>query len=184
MFNFEFEGWESVPHRFRGLEDKFGINGKAQECKNKNLYLYGQTGAGKTVMAVFVMRILLRESNTEGNKNICKFISYPEFVFTMQSNFENAELWIKKISLYRGCLILDDFGGERLTDFARLVSYLIINHREQYNLQTIITSNYTLNEIDIMIDRRISSRIAGMCGKEGIIELSGDKRLIHTGNQS
>jgi len=51
---------------------------------------------------------------------------------------------------------------------------LIINYREQNKLQTIITSNFTLDEIDKYIDRRISSRIAGMCE---IIRMSGDKRL-------
>jgi DNA replication protein DnaC len=51
---------------------------------------------------------------------------------------------------------------------------LIINYREQNKLQTIITSNFTLDEIDMYIDRRISSRIAGMCE---VVRMSGDKRL-------
>jgi len=47
-------------------------------------------------------------------------------------------------------------------------------------MQTIITSNFTLDEIDMYIDRRISSRIAGMCE---VVRMSGDKRLNQKGGQ-
>jgi DNA replication protein DnaC len=81
---------------------------------------------------------------------------------------------VDEIKKYKQLIVLDDFGAEKMTDFVRQVSYLIINYREQNKLQTIITSNFTLDEIDMYIDRRISSRIAGMCE---VVRMSGDKRL-------
>ena len=62
-----------------------------------------------------------------------------------------------------------------MTDFVKQIIYFIINEREQRCLTTIITSNFSLAQLDEHIDSRISSRIAGMCK---VIQLSGrDRRL-------
>jgi len=44
-------------------------------------------------------------------------------------------------------------------------------------LPTIITSNFGLNEIDEMIDSRISSRISGMCE---VLQIKGKDRRLKT----
>ena len=76
---------------------------------------------------------------------------------------------------FEGWLAIDDIGAEKLTEFVRQITYYILNEREQRELPTLITSNFSLMEIDEMIDSRISSRIAGMCE---VIKLSGkDRRL-------
>ena len=72
-------------------------------------------------------------------------------------------------------MIIDDIGAEKLTEFVRQTFYYIINEREQWLKKTIITSNYSLDELDEYIDGRISSRIAGMCE---IVELGGKDRRV------
>ena len=81
---------------------------------------------------------------------------------------------VEELQKYDSCLVLDDFGAEKTTDFVRQISYLIVDYREKYELQTIITSNYFLKDIAILLDDRLSSRITGMCK---IIKLEGDKRI-------
>ena len=72
-------------------------------------------------------------------------------------------------------LFLDDLGAEKLTDFVRQITYFILNEREQNELTTVITSNFSLKQLDEQIDQRISSRIAGMCE---ILKFTGDDRRI------
>jgi DNA replication protein DnaC len=83
--------------------------------------------------------------------------------------------YASEIARFRGILMIDDLGAEKLSDFVRQVTYYIINEREQRMLKTIITTNFTLEQICDQIDPRISSRLVGMCE---VVKLSGkDKRL-------
>ena len=161
-----------LPLIYRDAVDDYNVMEKLDP--NKSYFFYGDTGAGKTFSAIEILK--RRWKNGQSGR----FISYPELIFSIQTNYEqNAEM-VDEIKKYKQLIILDDFGAEKMTDFVRQVSYLIINYREQNKLQTIITSNFTLDEIDMYIDRRISSRIAGMCE---IIRMSGDKRLNQKGGQ-
>lgn len=72
-------------------------------------------------------------------------------------------------------LIIDDFCSEKYSEFIEECFYRILNKRWENNLTTIISSNYSLQEISERIGDRIASRIAGM---SQILELKGeDKRL-------
>ncbi len=150
------------------MKDKYNIKGKVNRLKNNSVYLYGEAGSGKTVLSTFILRKIWSEGKNG------KFVVFPEFIYELQSGYEESLDKVNNVKCFDDCLVLDDFGAERMTDFVRQTSYIIINYREMNELQTIITSNFTLDEIDANIDRRISSRIAGMCE---IIKLEGDKRI-------
>jgi len=160
----------TLPPKYHNIIDKYDAESKAKLLKNKSLYIWGETGSGKSVLAVMILKLHWKENKS------AKFVHYPEFIFEL-THAEHAQDMIPKIdeiSYCKNLVILDDFGAERLTDAVRQISYLIIERRESHYLQTIITSNFSLSEIDKLIDRRISSRIAGMCQ---IIEMKGDKRI-------
>jgi len=156
-----------IPLIYRDAEDKYDIRKYIKDI-NKSLYLFGEAGSGKTFLATLILKDIWK------NKKKGAFLSYPEFIFSIQTDYENKASLVDENKTFNGCLVIDDFGAEKMTDFVRQVSYLIINYREQNRLQTIITSNFTLDEIDKYIDRRISSRISGWCK---ILKLSGDKRI-------
>jgi len=157
----------NLPPIYRKTADKYNFESHIKDiCES--LYLVGEAGGGKTFLASMILKELWKK-NLDG-----MFLSYPEFIFSIQTDYENKSNLVDEYKTFSGCLVIDDFGAEKMTDFVRQVSYLLINYREQNRLQTIITSNFTLDEIDQYIDRRISSRIAGMCR---VINMSGDKRL-------
>ena len=162
---------QSLPVKYRNIIDRFDMEKQAKEICDKSLYLYGKTGTGKTALATFI----LKELWSLGKKG--KFISFPGFVMWLQGNIEMSYEEIKDNAKYDGCLIIDDFGAERLTDYVRSVIYYMINTREQNELQTIITSNYPIKEINHKVDDRIASRISGMCE---VIEMQGKDKRIKT----
>ena len=59
------------------------------------------------------------------------------------------------------CICFDDLGAEKLTDAKRENLYYIIDSRYREMLPTIITSNFTINEIN-EVEPRIASRLAEM----------------------
>jgi DNA replication protein DnaC len=59
------------------------------------------------------------------------------------------------------CLILDDLGAEKLTEATRQNLYYIIDERYKNMGKMIITSNFTIDQIN-EIEPRIASRLAEM----------------------
>ena len=163
---------EIIPLKFQSIDtSKTKI---LEDCYGKSVCLTGGVGTGKTVFACSLLKKYIQD------RKECIFISFPAWIMKLQSSFRYEDSdpfeYAKEIALFEGILCIDDLGAEKLTDFVRQITYYIVNEREQRMLITIITSNFSLDEIDNQIDSRISSRIAGMCQ---ILNLKGeDKRLI------
>ena len=139
----------------------------------KSLFLTGSVGRGKTVFIASVAKAYLKTGIP------IKWISFPKFIMELQNMFRSSDDSpydeAKKVAKYESMLFIDDLGAEKLTEFVSQIMYYIINEREQNMLPTIITSNYSLSEINQQIDARVSSRIAGMCE---VLEFKGiDKRI-------
>lgn len=139
-------------------------------------FITGTSGVGKTVLMAEICKAVLKDP-----KSNVRWLSYPEYIVTLQSGFRDknfrADEYIKEAAHFPGTLAIDDLGAEKLTELVLQTTYYILNHREQYNLHTLITSNYSLAQINKAIDPRISSRIAGECA---IIELKGKDRRLNT----
>ncbi len=160
---------------------KIGVPPKYVEVKsdkdyknmtNTGTYIWGSAGTGKTVLACSIAG----EHILNGGE--VSFYSVPKLIMQLQDSVrKDGESYydiLHKISKEE-ILILDDLGAEKLTDFVRQSLYFLINEREQWERTTIITSNYSLDDLDKHIDGRISSRIAGMCE---VVEMTGaDKRM-------
>lgn len=169
-----------LPAKFVALNtDKKEILKKSLE---KSLFIWGDVGTGKTVFIASLVKEYIKKGIP------VKWYSFPSLIMELQKAFStnkidsytgekiNAYYIAEKVALTRNILFLDDLGTEKLTDFVRQIMYYIINEREQRQLLTVITSNFSLSKIDEQIDSRISSRIAGMCE---ILKFTGkDRRMI------
>lgn len=159
-----------IPKKF--IEVESGIQ-NIDDLMNKSVFITGSAGVGKTVLMASLIKKYIRQGKS------VKWISYPEFIMTLQGMFRNNDQnpyeYAEQVANFDGVLAIDDLGAEKITEFVRQITYYIINQREQNMLKMIITSNYNLKEIDEMIDGRISSRIAGTCE---IKKLEGKDRRI------
>lgn len=147
----------------------------------RSLFIAGSFGAGKTYYAVSVMKNYI-----DNIPNTCfvppfnrlpLFITIPELLLKIRSTFSLERCEEEIVDKYSNAplLIFDDLGAEKTTDFSLQTLYIILNRRYNEQLQTIITSNLTLDEVKNKLGDRIASRIAGMCA---VLHMKGqDKRL-------
>ena len=165
-----------IPIKFRDIEcDKPDI---VKQGSEQSMFITGTAGVGKTVLMSGIIKEILKIKERK-----VEWLSYPGFIMELQSlfkkdnditPFERAE----EIASFPGTLAIDDIGAEKITAFVQQITYYIINYREQEMLHTLITSNFSLQQIDDQIDTRVSSRIGGMCK---IVKLTGKDRRLEKG---
>lgn len=127
---------------------------------DQGIFLTGITGCGKTHLAVAVLRELAKEGKASLFKNVSELLLDIRGSFREGAKITEQEL-VEKYSV-APVLVLDDLGSEKSSEYAINTLYIIINHRDQELLPTIITSNLTLTEIEIKLNARIASRISGL----------------------
>jgi DNA replication protein DnaC len=156
-----------VPKRFlnpRSHTDKLNFE--------KGYFFHGPVGTGKTDCAASLLKNIVL--NTEPGKEsgrltipseLALFVSVPMMLLNIRSAFKKDSIdeneIIKKYTKVK-ILVLDDLGTEKVSEWVMQTLYIIINARYEDEKQTIITSNYDLNEIKESLNDKIASRITAM----------------------
>jgi DNA replication protein DnaC len=143
------------------------------------LYIYGACGCGKTHLSCAIKR------RANELRLSCSLFFSSDIFLRIRKSFDNgSETESSIIDLCapeyekeggENFAIFDDFGNQKITDYAIETWYNIINRRYMNGYPTIFTSNLSLKEISVSMTDRIASRLAS-----GIIfEMKGnDRRLI------
>lgn len=145
------------------------------EIVNKSLFICGEIETGKTVLAerlmlehyknwVYDVRVINEVIEQKTSMPTYLSSSLFEFYLELRSTFHKTDITEKEIIdkyVYVDVLILDDIAVEKSSEWAYSSLYWIINQRMQKNKLTIITSNYTLEELmeKGYLDARVARRI-------------------------
>ncbi len=142
-----------------------------------SLYVHGEVGRGKTFGACAIANELLKTGKALRFQPISELLLELRDSFTQEGVSEKAVL---RPYLETGFLILDELGDlaasrdRSASAFAASRILTLLDIRSRRGRPTIITSNLSLEELERWSDDpRISSRIAGMCGLEGVFEIEG-----------
>jgi len=120
----------------------------------------GVTGCGKTHLAAAIANYRYQAGKS------ALFVVVPEFLDHLRSTF-SPDSKVSYDRLFESVktaplLILDDFGEQSTTSWAREKLYQIISYRYNARLATVITTRYSLDEILEEIEVSISSRLVDM----------------------
>jgi len=152
--NFERERANSPPEQRENLKEAFRVALDFAKSPDGWLVLLGVNGCGKTHLAAAIVNYRYQI------KKPALFIVVPDFLDHLRSTF-SPESKIPYDQFFESVrstplLVLDDFGAQTTTPWAKEKLYQVINHRYNARLATVITTNCSLEEIE----NRISSRLA------------------------
>lgn len=136
--------------------------------KPKNLYLYGDTGVGKTFLSNCVAKELLERGNS-----VIYFTAFQLFDILSKGVFDRDADAIAAHQNIFDCdlLIIDDLGTELSNSFTSSQLFLCVNERILRQKSTIISSNLSPKDIFETYSERTFSRITS---NYNIINLFGD----------
>ena len=143
-----YKGYNKTTLEARNLAIKY-IQSKSQDW----FVLLGQSGSGKTMLCSAICNELLNQ----GKEVI--YQSWNTLVSEYKHQLRNGSNELIEKLQTAEVLYLDDLFKGSQTDFdVKNIAYDIINYRYNNNLTTIISSEYTLNEL-MDIDSAIAGRI-------------------------
>ena len=135
------------------LEAAFTSASSFAESLDGWLIITGETGAGKTHLAVAIAGVQIKQGKS------AMFAFVPDLMDYLRSTF-HPESPIRYDSLFEQIkntplLILDDFGKERKSDWAVEKLYQIVTHRHNLRLPMVITSIRELDDKGDPVNSRI-----------------------------
>ncbi|MDO8672716.1 MAG: ATP-binding protein, partial [Dehalococcoidia bacterium] len=148
------------------------INNWLAERHENSIFIWGPVGTGKTHLAA----ALLTKQIEEGRSGL--FVAVPDLLDRIRATYsgkQDEDDLLKRVTSSNLIVLLDDFGAERITDWAREKLYQIVNKRYNDCSETIVTSNLDPEQLAKQVGDRIVSRLVGMCR---IIKLDGDDRRL------
>ena len=159
-------GLSKIPREYIGKTfDDYSVDAENARAVNaaKNLvelptqgaYFYGNVGTGKT----FLVSIIAQEIIKAGRTVI--FTTVPAISMKIRNAFNNSatlsEIEFLEKLYTSDTLILDDIGIEKPTRFICSTLGNIFNERYNARRQTILTSNYTLKELEKIFNNPLDS---------------------------
>jgi DNA replication protein DnaC len=121
------------------------------------LVFMGDTGCGKTHLAAAIVNYRYEAGKPALFIVVPEFLDHLRSAFSPESKVSYDELFetVKTAPL----LVLDDFGEHSMTPWVREKLYQLINYRHNSRLPTVITTQYSFDQILQGVDPAISSRL-------------------------
>ncbi len=156
------DGHALSPGRAESLRSAFEVASRFAEYPRGWLVLLGVYGCGKTHLAAAIANRLIERGHA------VLFVVVPDLLDHLRATFApNSPIsYDERFREVRNApiLILDDLGTQSSTPWALEKLFQILNHRYSARLPTVITSNQSLEEIDIRIrSRMVDPDLSNVC---------------------
>lgn len=126
----------------------------------KNMLFYGQTGLGKTFLCNCIAKALLDKGHTVLYQTAFRII---DTISNYRFSNKKTDDMRFRYNMLINCdlLIIDDLGTEMTNTFSTTELFNVINTRLLEDRKTIISTNFTLQQLDETYSDRITSRLFG-----------------------
>lgn len=149
----------------------------------RGLYIHGTVGSGKTHI-LYAIGKKIEDGSTLGGLRV-RVYNCTDLLREIRDDFHATDPYSRKHTLnnlldFRGLLMIDDIGSEKLSDWVLETFYSIVNTRYENMLPTIFTSNLELSELAERIGDRTVSRVVESCD---VFEVAGEDRRLKKHNK-
>ncbi|MGH2960410.1 MAG: ATP-binding protein [Solirubrobacterales bacterium] len=133
-----------------------------QLTAGKGLWFTGDTGTGKTTLAMLVSKEALRAGHSVAIYSVPRLLAEIRNTFDSDSQSSYAQLFRKLTAV--DLLHLDDLGAEQQTEWVLEQLYSIVNERYEEGKAITITTNLLGQQLSDQIGERTVSRLIEICG--------------------
>ena len=155
--NFDWRRVNLSPEQRENLKEAYRVAFDFAKSPEGWVVFMGDTGCGKTHLAAAIVNYQYQAGRPALFVVVPDFLDHLRSAFSPESRVSYDQLFerVKTAPL----LVLDDFGEQSTTPWAREKLYQVLNYRYNARLPTVITTRYSLEEIQEKFESSISSRL-------------------------
>jgi DNA replication protein DnaC len=141
----------------------------------RGLWLMGDTGTGKTTLAMLVSKAALQASRSVAIYSLPKLLARIRRTYDSEPGGDSYLAFFERLTSV-DLLHIDDLGAEKRSDWVLEQLYALVNERYEAQRSILVTTNLDQRELEEQIGPRTVSRLVEICGDP--LPLFGPDRRI------
>jgi DNA replication protein DnaC len=138
----------------------------------RGLWLFGDTGTGKTTLAMLISKSALESGRSVAIYSLPKLLARIRRTYDSEPGGDSYLSFFERLTSV-DLLHIDDLGAEKRSDWVLEQLYALINERYESQSSMLITTNLRHPELEEQIGARTVSRLSQICDQ---VALFGDDR--------
>jgi DNA replication protein DnaC len=164
----------------RDLQTKIAVNEvkafvddlDARLQEGRGLWLFGDTGTGKTTLAMLISKAALEAGKTVAIYSLPKLLARIRRTYDSEPGGDSYLSFFERLTSV-DLLHIDDLGAEKRSDWVLEQLYALVNERYEAQRSILITTNLPHPELEEQIGSRTVSRLTQICDE---VEVRGEDR--------
>lgn len=140
----------------------------------RGLWLFGDTGTGKTTLAMLVSKAALAAGHSVAIYSLPKLLARIRRTYDSEPGGDSYLAFFERLTSV-DLLHIDDLGAEKRSDWVLEQLYALINERYEAQRSVLVTTNLPHAELEEQIGARTVSRLNEMCDE--IAFFGADRRF-------
>jgi DNA replication protein DnaC len=167
-------GTRTVVEEIRSFIENLDANLDA----GKGLWLMGDTGTGKTTLAMLVSKQALADGRAVAIYSLPKLLARIRRTYDAEPGQDSYLALFEQLTSV-DLLHIDDLGAEKRSDWVLEQLYALVNERYEAQRSILVTTNLEEAALEEQIGPRTVSRLVEICGDP--LPLRGEDRRIRVG---
>ncbi len=140
----------------------------------QGFWLFGDTGTGKTTLAMLVSKVATERGHSVAIYSLPKLLARIRRTYDEEAGSDSYGAFFERLTSV-DLLHIDDFGAEKRSDWVLEQLYSLVNERYEDERSIMLTTNLTVDKLEDQIGARTVSRLTETC--EQVPLLGADRRL-------
>jgi DNA replication protein DnaC len=128
----------------------------------RGLWLFGDTGTGKTTLAMLVSKAALEAGRSVAIYSLPKLLARIRRTYDSEPGGDSYLAFFERLTSV-DLLHIDDLGAEKRSDWVLEQLYALINERYEAERSVLVTTNLPHQELEDQIGSRTVSRLSQIC---------------------